>query len=180
MLRWRSPTGYDASFGRTGKSSPITSAKLVGVGAASQRLIWKREQSTRGRPLFGGVVREPMKTHGQWQRCHFAAWLYNDKENYSNHSEPSHFKADATYSFRLKSKAAEVTACGVTIENGAEFVLTGPNHKLPAGSTATVIKIPRRPRSAAPLPTFRMAQPSRAVITLSKSVTNAAMGTTSP
>ena len=50
------------------------------------------------------------------------------------------FKADATYSFRLKSKTAEVIASGVTIENGAQFVLTGPNRKLPAGSTATVIK----------------------------------------
>ena len=62
MLRWHSQTGYDASFGRTGKSSPITSAKLVGVGAAAQRLIWKREQSTRGRLLSGGVVRQASQT----------------------------------------------------------------------------------------------------------------------
>lgn len=50
------------------------------------------------------------------------------------------FKADATYTSRLKSKAAEVTAGGVTIENGAQFVLTGPNRTLPADTTATVIK----------------------------------------
>ena len=141
MLRWHSPTGYDASFGRTGKSSPITSAKLVGVGAASQRLIWKREQSTRGRLLSGGVVREPIKTDvlgedaltGSGSGATLQPGFATTKKITLTVQSLLTFKADATYSFRLKSKAAEVTAGGVTIENGAEFVLTGPNRKLPAG-----------------------------------------------
>ena len=45
MLRWRSPTGYDASFGRTGKSLPTDSAKPVGATVTSQPLILKDEQS---------------------------------------------------------------------------------------------------------------------------------------
>lgn len=50
------------------------------------------------------------------------------------------FKSDATYSFRLKSRAAEVIANGVTIEGGAQFSLTAPNRILPVGKSATVIK----------------------------------------
>ena len=49
------------------------------------------------------------------------------------------FKGDATYSYRLKSRAAEVIANGVTIESGAQFNLTAPTRKLAAGKTATVI-----------------------------------------
>lgn len=50
------------------------------------------------------------------------------------------FKTDATYSYRLKSRAAEVVANGVTIESGAQFTLVAPNKKLSAGKSATVIK----------------------------------------
>ena len=49
------------------------------------------------------------------------------------------FNADATYSFGLKSNKAEVVANGVTIVSGAQFTMTGPSRKLPAGKTATVI-----------------------------------------
>ena len=49
------------------------------------------------------------------------------------------FNADATYNFDLKSNKAEVVANGVTIVGGAQFTMTGPSRKLPAGKTATVI-----------------------------------------
>ena len=49
------------------------------------------------------------------------------------------FKSDATYSFRLKSRRAEVVTNGVTIEGGAQFVLNAPQRKMPAGNTATLI-----------------------------------------
>jgi len=142
MLRWRSPTGYDTSFGRTGKSSPITSAKLVGVGAASQRLIWKREQSTRGRLLSGGVVREPIKTDvlgedaltGSGSGATLQPGFATTKKITLTVQSLLTFKADATYSFRLKSKAAEVTAGGVTIENGAEFCSHRPESQAARGA----------------------------------------------
>jgi autotransporter-associated beta strand protein len=49
------------------------------------------------------------------------------------------FNADATYSFALKNKKAEVLANGVTIVSGAQFTMTAPNRRLPAHKTATVI-----------------------------------------
>jgi autotransporter-associated beta strand protein len=49
------------------------------------------------------------------------------------------FNADATYSFGLKSKKAEVVANGVTIVSGTQFTMTAPNRRLPAHKTATVI-----------------------------------------
>ena len=49
------------------------------------------------------------------------------------------FNTDATYSFGLKSKKAEVVANGVTIVSGAQFTMTAPSRKLPARKTATVI-----------------------------------------
>jgi autotransporter-associated beta strand protein len=49
------------------------------------------------------------------------------------------FNADATYSFALRNKKAEVVADGVTILDGAQFTMTAPNRSLPAHKTATVI-----------------------------------------
>ncbi len=49
------------------------------------------------------------------------------------------FNADATYSFTLKNKKAEIAANGVTIISGAQFAMTGPRKKLRPGITATMI-----------------------------------------
>lgn len=49
------------------------------------------------------------------------------------------FKSDGTYNCYLKSRRAEVIANGLTIESGAQFVLTAPKRKLSAGARATVI-----------------------------------------
>ena len=49
------------------------------------------------------------------------------------------FNADATYSFGLKNKRAEIVANRVTIMSGAQFTMTAPNRRLPAHKTATVI-----------------------------------------
>lgn len=48
-------------------------------------------------------------------------------------------KSDATYTYRLKSRTAEVIANGVTVESGAQFNLVAPNRELPSGKSATVI-----------------------------------------
>jgi autotransporter-associated beta strand protein len=48
-------------------------------------------------------------------------------------------KSDGTYNLHLKSSTAEVVTNGLTIESGAQFVLTGPNRKLPTGKKTTVI-----------------------------------------